>query len=195
MRFFSLATAFASRFGYDEFMPRAFEGGPATPGVAWSEDEQVIYDIRQARAAGADLVISFIQRGFEHEREASPRQRELAHKTIEAGADAVEGAHPHMTQPVQIFHGEVIAYSLGNFVFDGFSEEQARTGRLLTLRFGKSGLSRWYTRVVRLEGDGLPRIDAHAASPAAMRTTQACANRNDASRTRPTNWTTTHWHE
>lgn len=151
--------------GYDEFMPRAFEAGPATPGVAWSEDEQVTYDIRQARAAGADLVIPFMHWGFEHEREPSLRQRELAHEMIDAGADAVIGAHPHVTQPIEIFHGKVIAYSLGNFVFDGFSEEEARTGWLLRLRFGKGGLSHWYTRVVRLDDDGLPHIDAHAPSP------------------------------
>lgn len=151
--------------GYNEFLPRAFEAGPSTPGVAWSEDEQVVHDIRQARAAGADLVIPFMHWGFEHEREASRRQRELAHAMIEAGADAVIGAHPHVTQPIEIFRGKVIAYSLGNFVFDGFSEAEARVGWMLTLRLGRSGVSRWHTRVVRLDEDGLPRLDARAASP------------------------------
>ena len=32
--------------GYDEFLPRSFEADYDRPGVAWSEDEQVQYDIR-----------------------------------------------------------------------------------------------------------------------------------------------------
>ena len=46
--------------GYNEFKPRAFEAGADWPGVAWSEDDLVIADIRAARAAGADLVIPFM---------------------------------------------------------------------------------------------------------------------------------------
>ena len=39
--------------GYNEFKPRAFEAGANLPGIAWSEDSQVVADIRAARAAGA----------------------------------------------------------------------------------------------------------------------------------------------
>jgi poly-gamma-glutamate synthesis protein (capsule biosynthesis protein) len=75
--------------GYDEFQPRAFEAGVDTPGVAWSEDEQVITDIRAARAQGADVVIPFLHWGWENEAAPCPRQRELARTLIDAGADAV----------------------------------------------------------------------------------------------------------
>ena len=37
---------------YNEFKPRSFEAGADTPGIAWSEDSQVVADIRAARRAG-----------------------------------------------------------------------------------------------------------------------------------------------
>jgi poly-gamma-glutamate synthesis protein (capsule biosynthesis protein) len=42
-------------------MPRSFEATASEAGVAWSEDEQVVADIRKARTeSGADLVIPFM---------------------------------------------------------------------------------------------------------------------------------------
>lgn len=151
--------------GYDEFLPRVFEAGPSVPGVAWSEDELVTYDIRRARRNGAELVIPFMHWGWEHQSEPSQRQRELAYRMIDAGADAVIGAHPHVIQPVELYRGKVIAYSLGNFVFDGFSEGAARIGWLLTLRFGADRVWRWQTQVAHLDEEGLPRRDDLALSP------------------------------
>lgn len=46
-------------------------------------------------------------------------QIELAHKMIEAGATCVIGHHPHVPQGIEILNGCLIAYSLGNFIFNG----------------------------------------------------------------------------
>jgi poly-gamma-glutamate capsule biosynthesis protein CapA/YwtB (metallophosphatase superfamily) len=78
---------------YNEFKPRSFEAGADWPGIAWSEDSQVVADIRAARAAGADLVIPFMHWGWEREPQASARQRQLARLMIDAGADLVVGGH------------------------------------------------------------------------------------------------------
>ena len=48
----------------------------------------------------------------------SPRQRALAKKWIEAGADAVIGHHPHVIQPMNYVAGKPVFYSLGNYQFD-----------------------------------------------------------------------------
>ena len=37
---------------------------------------------------------------------------------MDAGADIIIGHHTHTLQPVEIYKGKVIFYSLGNFVFD-----------------------------------------------------------------------------
>ena len=40
------------------------------------------------------------------------------HLMIDNGASIVIGHHPHVVQPIELYHGGLIAYSLGNFVFD-----------------------------------------------------------------------------
>ena len=50
---------------YNEYKPRSFEAGASRPGVAWSEDDEVISDIRAARKAGAHIVIPFMHWGWE----------------------------------------------------------------------------------------------------------------------------------
>ena len=112
--------------GYNEYKPRSFEAGPNWPGVAWSEDSHVLRDIAAARAAGADIVIPFMHWGWERERQPSARQRRLARLMIDAGADAVVGGHPHVTQGDESYAGKPIIYSLGNFVFDGFDTGPSR---------------------------------------------------------------------
>ena len=75
--------------GYDEFQPRNFEADHDRPGVAWSEDEQVVRDIQDARRVwNADVVIPVMHWGWE-EPTANARQRALARLMIDAGADAV----------------------------------------------------------------------------------------------------------
>ena len=143
--------------GYNEFFPRWFEADDVSPGIAWSEDEQVRYDITQARASGqADLVITLMHWGWEQEERANARQRKLARLMIEAGADAVVGGHPHVVQDVEIYRGRPIVYSLGNFVFDGFSEMKNNTGWLLRLEVDKRGVRALRTTVALIDREGIP---------------------------------------
>lgn len=141
---------------YNEFKPRAFEAGATWPGVAWSEDDQVIADIRAAKAAGADLVIPFMHWGWEKETQPSERQKTLARKMIDEGAALVVGSHPHVTQGAEIHKGKPIVYSLGNFVFDGFDYPEAQRGWLLRLKLDKSGVLSWETLAAQLDDDGTP---------------------------------------
>lgn len=48
-------------------------------------------------------------------------QTAMAHAAIDAGADLVVGHHPHLVQPIEVYRGKVIFYSLANFVHDGGS--------------------------------------------------------------------------
>jgi len=112
---------------YNEFMPRSFEADHDAPGIAWSEDEQVVDDIRKARSVyQADLVIPFMHWGWENERMANARQRHLARTMIDAGADAVIGGHPHVTQDIEHYRGRPIVYSVGNFVMKATDNEAQR---------------------------------------------------------------------
>jgi poly-gamma-glutamate synthesis protein (capsule biosynthesis protein) len=164
---------------YNEFKPRSFEAGASHPGIAWSEDTQVVADIRAARKAGADVVIPFMHWGWEREPHPDARQRALARKMIDAGADVVVGGHPHVTQGSEYYKGKLIVYSLGNFVFDGFELAAAKVGWLLKLNLNKKGMVGWSTRIARMDPAGTPYPDPGAMSPcgkAGDRAIRTCAN-------------------
>lgn len=155
--------------GYNEFKPRSFEAGARRPGIAWSEDSQVLADIRAARKAGADLVIPYMHWGWEREPAPSARQRQLARRMIDAGAAAVVGGHPHVTQGAELYKGRPIIYSLGNFVFDGFELPAARVGWLLSLSLDRRGVAAWHTVEARIDEEGLPSPAEQAATPCGKR--------------------------
>lgn len=151
--------------GYDEFLPRSFEADFDAPGVAWSEDEQVLADIRNARTIHhADIVIPFMHWGWEYQHTGDARQHRLAHAMIAAGADAVVGGHPHVTQEIEIYQGKPIVYSLGNFLFDGFDDEDTTTGWALLLELDRQGARHFETRAARLDGEGVPHPQSRAKS-------------------------------
>ncbi|HEY9104066.1 CapA family protein [Chitinimonas sp.] len=155
--------------GYDEFKPRSFEAAARQAGVAWSEDSHVVRDIRAARRAGADVVIPFMHWGWERESGPSRRQRELARLMIDAGADAVVGGHPHVTQGADLYRGKPIIWSLGNFVFDGFAEGPTRQGWLLRLQLDKHGVASWDTVAAHMDEDGTPTPEHGARTPCGRR--------------------------
>jgi D-alanyl-D-alanine dipeptidase len=66
------------------------------------------------------IVVSF-HWGKENTSKPTPEQRELGRFAVDQGADLVLGHHPHVIQPVEIYQGKPIIYSLGNFIFGGNS--------------------------------------------------------------------------
>lgn len=152
--------------GYNEFMPRSFEADTDAPGIAWSEDEQVVADIRKARKVyGADLVIPVMHWGWENEPVANARQRQLARTMIEAGADAVIGGHPHVTQDIEHHQGKPIIYSVGNFVMKETDNDGQRRAWVLRLQLDRQGVRAFDTLPVQIDFDGIPHRDLDATSP------------------------------
>ena len=87
-----------------------------------------IVDLVKEAKTKADVVIVGFNWGIEYTSQPTTRQRELAHKTIDAGADLILGNHPHWIQPVEIYHGKVITYAHGNFIFDQMWSEKTKEG-------------------------------------------------------------------
>ncbi|MFF6994532.1 CapA family protein [Streptomyces sp. NPDC008313] len=70
---------------------------------------------KQARAAGAEVVILSIHWGREHHPNPSAPQLEFARRLAdETGIDLVIGHHAHVVQPMEKVGGTWIAYGLGN---------------------------------------------------------------------------------
>jgi len=77
--------------------------------------------------------------GEEYQAAATDRQRLLARQFVDAGADLVIGAHPHVVQPSEIYRGVPIFYSLGNFVFDQDFSWATTHGIAVVAEFGDDG--------------------------------------------------------
>ncbi len=120
--------------GYGNYSAATEKG----PGTAYRHPEHVAEDVRLAKKNGADIVIVNFHWGLERATEPTERDRALARLAIDSGADVIVGHHPHVLQPVEIYRGKVIAYSLGNFVFGG-NRRAGKNSALLEILVVPSG--------------------------------------------------------
>ncbi len=85
-----------------------------------NDEQQVVKEIKNAKAKNADFIIVMPHWGVEYEHTPSQKQKTLAHAWIDAGADLVVGSHPHVIQSMEVYNGKKIFYSLGNYLFDQY---------------------------------------------------------------------------
>jgi poly-gamma-glutamate synthesis protein (capsule biosynthesis protein) len=120
---------------YDAINTGVHAATPGRPGAARLQIDQVRDDIRHARAGGADVVIVMPHWGREYVTSVTAEQRRWARSMIRAGADAVLGAHSHVTGPIERIDGRPVLYSLGNLLFDLPRFEETEEGVLAELTF------------------------------------------------------------
>lgn len=96
---------------------------------------QVAKEIKALRDQGAELVIFTFHWGEERQHYPNAAQRELAHFTIDSGADMVIGHHPHVLQGVETYKGKKIVYSLGNFIYGGAKNPADKDSMIYQTRF------------------------------------------------------------
>jgi poly-gamma-glutamate capsule biosynthesis protein CapA/YwtB (metallophosphatase superfamily) len=147
---------------YNGFPPRKFAATDSRPGCAWLNEKEVLEDLRAARSRDqADVVIPLVHWGVEMSPQPESRQRALARRMIDAGATAVIGTHPHVTQTIDVYRGRPIVYSLGNFVFDYFPVDPPQwTGWLAELNCRKSGEVDLVTHALEIDRGGIPHPPA-----------------------------------
>jgi poly-gamma-glutamate synthesis protein (capsule biosynthesis protein) len=128
---------------YGGFDAREWIARESLPGITWADPDTMQADIEPLRA-DADFIVVLMHFGVEGEDHPSSNQMMLARAAIDFGADLVVGSHPHVLQESETYKDGLILYSLGNFVFDGFSgkaNESAiawvglRSGGRITLQF------------------------------------------------------------
>jgi poly-gamma-glutamate capsule biosynthesis protein CapA/YwtB (metallophosphatase superfamily) len=114
--------------GYDDVIWPGFMATGTQAGVAQAVTDmsQVKKDVR-AVARRTDYVVVAFHWGFEYTHYPIAQQTSEAHAVIDAGADLVIGSHPHVLQGFESYHGALIAYSLGDLVFDHYSVETGQT--------------------------------------------------------------------
>ena len=128
----------------------------AQPGTVVLSPETLQREADLARAAGADWVVAFVHWGDNY-MPINAQQRYWARMLVKAGYDLVVGSGPHIAQPITVFRGVPIVYSLGNFVFgapgrfDGFGVP----GRGLSVKadFSKTEGIRLHVRCLLTDND------------------------------------------
>lgn len=116
---------------YTQFAPRNTPQG--NPGMAFLDTQSVISDINSSNAQGCSTTIISLHWGNEYETKYSQEQKEIARKLVQAGADIVIGHHPHVLQEIEEYEGGLIAYSLGNFIFDQNFSEDTKKSQILNV--------------------------------------------------------------
>jgi len=98
------------------------------PGTAAGHDTHAMLRAVRDAARRADIVVVTIHWGVELDTVPRPEQVALGHRFVDAGADMVFGHHPHRLQPLDVYRGKPIFWSLGNFVWPNFSVAGSTTG-------------------------------------------------------------------
>ncbi|MCR5158660.1 MAG: CapA family protein [Prevotella sp.] len=89
------------------------------PGICQPTASQLVQTVAAYRAQHPETaIVAVLHWGVEFNSMPSLSQRMLARQLADAGADAIIGHHPHVTQPVDTIGHTLVCYSLGNFVFD-----------------------------------------------------------------------------
>ncbi len=147
---------------YRGFDAHAWIATSTQPGISWAYTNQINADVKAAKGQ-ADVVIVLLHGGHESNSEVTFEQAQEAHAAIDAGAALVLGAHPHVLQPIKLYHGGLIAYSLGNFVFDEFDGKE-NLSAIMNVTLSPKGVQSYSWTWVVIE-NGLPRLATPAESP------------------------------
>jgi poly-gamma-glutamate synthesis protein (capsule biosynthesis protein) len=121
----------------------------------------IVREIKNAKE-GCDYIVVYPHWGVEYEASPSKSQVEAGHALIDAGADLIIGTHPHVVEPVEIYKGKAIFYSLGNFIFDQDFSLPTRQGLAIRLELTKTE-QKFHLIGVEMKGSRLyyPELEAY----------------------------------
>ncbi len=113
--------------------------------------EDVVQAVKEQASMGR-LVIVSVHWGDEWIDRPSLRQRQMARELVDAGASLVVGHHPHVVQGIDTLGDLLVAYSLGNFIFDG-DLEAAGWSIILGVTIAGRSIKKWEAiPIVRSKG-------------------------------------------
>ena len=87
-------------------------------GAAYGTERTIVED--QSRAPADALSVVQYHSGLEYVSEPGLAEETRLKLAVDHGADLAVGHHPHVIQGFEVYRGRLIAYSLGNFVFDQY---------------------------------------------------------------------------
>lgn len=125
--------------------------------ISIKDTEEICLDVHKTKSQ-ADIVVVSLHWGSEYIESPSPSQIRLAHQIIDSGANIILGHHPHVLQGVESYKGGIIAYSLGNFVFDLTYLEETRSSTILECSLSKEGVADYKLHPVYINNQYAPYL-------------------------------------
>lgn len=102
--------------GYSGHM-KCGDGAPLEGGANPLCVDRIVDDVAAIRRK-VDVLIASLHWGKEYSDRPVREQIDSAHRLIDSGIDVILGHHLHVIQGIENYRGKLIAYSLGNFLFD-----------------------------------------------------------------------------
>jgi poly-gamma-glutamate synthesis protein (capsule biosynthesis protein) len=100
-------------------------------GAKGGDFSRVVESLREARAAGADLVVFSIHWGPNMRTAPTPQFVEFAHAVMDAGADVFHGHSAHVFQGIEVYRGKPILFDTGDLVDDYAVHRELRNDQQL----------------------------------------------------------------
>ena len=143
-----------------DVVPLNYEATPVKPGIFSMKDEgELISQVAAVRKDYPDdVLVLMLHWGVEAAYSPTERQKDIARKLVDAGADLIIGAHPHRVQGVEFYKGKPIFYSLGNFQFDSNPPGDESVIAKITYKDGSNEPAEVSVIPVIIEDGGYPRI-------------------------------------
>lgn len=116
------------------------EATNTTGGVLRCYDPTAFIGVIEEAKKQSDFVIALVHWGKEDSSELEKVQLETAPKYIDAGADVIVGTHAHTLQGIDFYNNKVIAYNIGDFIFN---HETKDTG-IFQIKIDNEGNLKYY---------------------------------------------------
>jgi poly-gamma-glutamate capsule biosynthesis protein CapA/YwtB (metallophosphatase superfamily) len=135
---------------------RTFEATADTAGTAPMKEEIIKEDIQKLKEL-CDVVVVSLHWGIENSNRITTAQQQLGHEIIDWGGDIVLGHHPHVIQGIEFYNDKLIAYSMGNFIFDQNGDNNNK-GIILEIVLEDENITRVVAHPIQIHDKHQPRI-------------------------------------
>lgn len=109
------------KFSFLSYCP-SYNSTEVRSGTAPFNLKLIIEDIISEKTK-TDIIVVSLHCGVEYSDYPTPNYIKQVRQIADAGANIILGHHPHVLQGIELYKGCIIAYSLGNFLFDSSDSE------------------------------------------------------------------------
>jgi hypothetical protein len=110
------------------------DGNAGTMRTLTYDEQRLSREIKILREK-CDIIIASVHAGVEYILTPEPAKVSMMRSLIDSGVDVVLGSHPHVIQDIEVYKHGLIAYSLGNLIFDQSWSRETSLGLLLEIGF------------------------------------------------------------